>query len=48
MINGFMVWFTSYLIPGFTIRDFGTAFWAAILLSIISWLIEMILIKRYE
>jgi len=48
MINGFMVWFTSYLIPGFIIDSFGTAFWAAIFLSIISWLIEMVLIKRHE
>ena len=45
-INGFMVWLTSTLISGFTIASFGTAFWAAIWLSLISWLAEMIFFKR--
>ncbi len=47
-INGFMVWLTSFLISGFTIRNFSTAFWAAIFLSFTSWLIEIILLKRHE
>ena len=47
-INGFMVWLTSFLIPGFVVRDFGTAFWAAIVLSLTSWLLEMILVRRHE
>ncbi|MDZ7822035.1 MAG: phage holin family protein [Candidatus Marinimicrobia bacterium] len=47
-INGFMVWLTSFLIPGFVIHNFATAFWAAIMLSITSWLLEMILIKHHE
>lgn len=46
LINGFMVWFTSTLISGFTIRDFGTAFWSSIFLSLISWLAEMIFFRR--
>jgi uncharacterized membrane protein YvlD (DUF360 family) len=43
-----MVWFTSTLISGFTIRDFGTAFWSSIFLSLISWLAEMIFFRRDE
>ncbi|MFA6619032.1 MAG: phage holin family protein [Candidatus Neomarinimicrobiota bacterium] len=46
LINGFMVWLTSSLIPGFTIANFATAFWAAILLSLVSWLGEMIFFRR--
>ncbi len=46
IINGFMVWLTSTLIAGFTIANFATAFWSAIFLSLISWLVEMIFIKR--
>jgi len=45
-INGFMVWLTSFLISGFTIANFATAFWSAIFLSLISWLAEMIFFKR--
>ena len=45
-INGFMVWLTSTLINGFTIASFATAFWAAIWLSLISWLAEMIFFRR--
>lgn len=47
-LNGFMVWLTSFLITGFTIQDFATAFWAAIVLSVTSWLLEMILVRHRE
>ena len=46
IINGFMVWLTSTLIAGFSIASFGTAFWASIFLSLISWLAEMIFFRR--
>lgn len=48
IINGLMVWLTSTLINGFTISNFGTAFWASIFLSLISWLAEMIFFGRDE
>lgn len=47
-INTFMLWLTSALLPGFEISDFATAFWAAIILSISIWLIEMLFLKRYD
>lgn len=47
-INGFMIWLTSVLLPGFTIASFSTAFWAAIFLSITSGLIELIFLQHYE
>ncbi len=47
-INGFMVWLTSVLLPGFRVNSFGTAFWAAIFLSLISWLIELIFLRYYD
>lgn len=47
-INTFVLWLTSVLLPGFMIRDFATAFWAAIILSLSIWLIEMLFLKRYD
>jgi putative membrane protein len=44
IINGLMLWLVSFLIKGFVIQGFWAAFWGALLISIISgiinWLIE--------
>ncbi len=34
VINAFMLWFTSAIVPGFKVRGFGPAFWGAALLTI--------------
>jgi putative membrane protein len=36
VINAWMLWLTSGLVPGFEIDNFWTAFWGSILLSIVS------------
>lgn len=37
IINVLLLWGTSTLVPGFTIASFWTAFFASILLSLVSW-----------
>lgn len=36
-INAFLFWLASRLVPGFSIVDYSTAFWAALVYSLISW-----------
>ena len=36
LINAFFLWFVSNVVNGFHIDSFGTAFWAAIVYSLIS------------
>jgi putative membrane protein len=40
LINVFLLWFTSYLVPGFEITNFLTAVIASITLSLVSWFLE--------
>ena len=42
ILNGFVLWLASTLINGFTIRTFGVAIWGALVLSIISMIVEKI------
>jgi putative membrane protein len=42
IINGLMFWLASHLVIGFTLASFATAFWAALLFSIISWIINSV------
>lgn len=36
IVNGFMLWVVSLLVKGFAIQNFGTAVFAALLLTVIS------------
>lgn len=36
-INALMFWLAGKVVPGFYITDYGTAFWAALVFSLISW-----------
>lgn len=38
VLNAFMVWLTSVLVPGFHVRGFGTALLASLLLSLVGML----------
>jgi putative membrane protein len=40
IINGLMLWLVSFMIKGFVIQGFWAAFWGALLISIISWIIN--------
>ncbi|MCL4495745.1 MAG: phage holin family protein [Firmicutes bacterium] len=43
VINAFMLWLVSSVVPGFAVSGFGAAFWGAILLSIISGVVGWII-----
>lgn len=43
MINALMLWITAALVPGFTVRGFGPAFWGAAVLTIGNLLVGWIL-----
>lgn len=40
-VNGAMVWLTAAVVPGFEVTGFWAAFWAAILLSLVSALLNL-------
>ncbi len=46
VINGMMFWAVADLIRGFQVESFGSAIVAAIVYSIISWLLSAILVKN--
>jgi putative membrane protein len=37
VLNALCVWLTSALVPGFDVAGFWPAFWAALLVSVVSW-----------
>jgi putative membrane protein len=41
VINAFMLKIVSDLVPGFTIESFRAAFWGALVVSIVSWLLNI-------
>jgi putative membrane protein len=41
VINALMLQFVAYLVPGLVIETFRAAFWAALVISIISWLLNI-------
>ncbi len=46
VINGILFWFVGSILRGFVVQDFATAFWGALLYSIISWLLSALLLKN--
>lgn len=41
IINALMLWAVSSIVPGFHVDGFGSAFWGAILISIVSWILSI-------
>ncbi len=41
VINAFMLEFVAYLVPGFIIETFRAAFWGALIISLVSWLLNI-------
>ncbi|MHB8843565.1 MAG: phage holin family protein [Nitrospirota bacterium] len=41
VINALMLQLVAYLVPGFAIETFWAAFWAALIISVISWLLNI-------
>jgi len=46
VINGFMLRITASLVPGFSVDTFWTAVWGAILLSVISYVLNSLIKDR--
>ena len=45
IINAFLFWFASTIVQGFTVADFRTAFWGALIMWIVSWVTNLLLKK---
>ncbi len=45
VINALMLWLTSSIVKGFGVDGFGPAFWGALIMSLVSWLIGSLLKK---
>ena len=43
VINGLMFWTVSGLVQGFVVPDFATAFWGALLYSVLTWMVNLTL-----
>ncbi len=41
VINGLMFWLASALVAGFVVPDFATAFWGALVYSVLTWLVSL-------
>jgi putative membrane protein len=46
VINGFLFWFLSRIVEGFSVSGFGAAFWGALLLSILHALTQWLVRKE--
>ncbi len=43
VINGFLLWLTASLSSNLSVEGFGAAFWGALVISIVSWVLSAIL-----
>lgn len=43
VINAFLFWFVATIVKGFTVNNFTAAFWGALIMSVVSWLIGWLL-----
>lgn len=47
-INAFLFWLVSGLVHGLTVPDFATAFWGALVYSVLTWLVGVALAEPEE
>jgi len=40
IVNGLLLWFVPNIVTGFHIDNFGSAFWGAIVIGIVSWILS--------
>lgn len=45
VINGLLFWFVSTIVKGFSVSGFWPAFWGALILSIVSWVVSGLIRK---
>ena len=43
VINALLFWFVANIVAGFHVPDFATAFWGALIYSILTWLVNVAL-----
>jgi len=41
IINALMLQFVAYLVPGFIVEGFRAAFWGALVISLVSWMLNI-------
>lgn len=46
VINGLMFWSVSGLVSGFVVPDFWSAFWGALVYSVLTWLVSLALTDK--
>jgi putative membrane protein len=46
VINALLFWFVAFVLGGFQVASFGSAFLGAILYSLISWALSALLLKK--
>lgn len=46
VINGLLFWFVSALVPGFHVAGFWSAFWGALVYSMLSWAASALFVER--
>lgn len=47
VINGVLFWAVSSLVGGVQVADFATAFWSALLYSLLTWLVSIALAEKH-
>src|SRR5437763_13665613 len=40
VVNGLLLWFVPNIVPGFHVENFGSAFWGAIIIGLVPWLLS--------
>jgi len=40
VVNGLLLWFVPNIVPGFHVDSFGSAFWGAIVIGLVSWMLS--------
>ena len=40
VVNGLLLWFVPNIVPGFHVDNFGSAFWGAIIIGLVSWMLS--------
>ena len=43
VLNAFCLWLVSVFVPGFHVTGFWAAFWAALLVSVVSWILTALI-----
>jgi putative membrane protein len=46
VINALMFWAVSGLVKGFVVPDFSTAFWGALVYSLLTWMVSLALADK--